>query len=180
MRLEISDILNIAGFTLFCIIGVCLQTTFFALYVSKYLIPDFLGCVLIYLAIKRNLREGVLFTVFISYLISLNSSFSFFDCLLLNALSFFIARYIGLYVFTGTTRSIMFAILVSLIPSKLILAFLLGWPEFYYSFMILIPFMSTILLTSVIAPYLFKYLVYFDRLTGRIEPAHIIERTRWS
>jgi len=180
MRLEISDILNIVGFVFFCVIGVCLQTTLFSLFVTKYLIPDLLGCILIYLAIKRDLREGVLFTVFISYLISLNSSFSFFDCLLLNTLSFLIARYIGLYIFTGTTRSVMFATLVSLVPSKLILAVLLGWPGFYYIFMILFPFITTILLTSIVAPYLFKYMVSFDRFTGRIEPAHIIERTRWS
>lgn len=170
MNIKISTIINILVFILISFTMLVFQSVFISL--------DLLLCVVVYMGIKRNLREGILFTVFFAYIMSLNSGMVFFQCLVPYLLCYGLARYYGMNVFTGTARSVFLGTLLCTGTSSLLLLFWVRWADYYVLLRLVPKTILYILITSVLSLLLFRLFSFIDMKTERLEPEYIAEKHR--
>jgi len=140
--------------------------------------PDLILSIMVYVALKRELRFALIYSLFLVYLVSLNSSVGFFPYLLMSTLCFGIARYIGLNVFTGTARSVLWCVILSVGVPKVLFILWLHWSDVYVILRSLPPTVISTVTTSFIGLLLFRAFGYLDTVTGVIEPEYIKERHR--
>lgn len=176
--LDTKTVINILIFVFVLFLFLAVQSSVFPVFLPRYIAPDMISCVLVYLGIKRELKEGVVFAVFCSYLVSLNSGMEFFPCLVTYLACFGMARYIGFNIFTGTARSVFLGALFCIGVPKLIFVLWLKSTDYYTLLRVIPSTLSVVLSTSVLSLLLFRLFSFIDMKTERIEPAYIAERHR--
>lgn len=176
--LDIKTVINIFVFMFILFLFLAIQSSVFSVFLPRYISPDLISCVLVYVGIKRELKEGVAFTIFCSYLVSLNSGMEFFPCLITYLICFNLARYIGFNIFTGTARSVFLGTVFCIGVPKLIFVLWLNWADSYVLLRAVPSTLSVVLSTSVFSLLLFRLFSFIDMRTERIEPVYIAERHR--
>ena len=178
MKIDIKTILNILVFVFISFLFIGVQSTVLPSLFPGYLVPDLLSCMLIYVGIKRGLREGIVSVLFLSYMVALNSGMGFFPCLVVYLMCFGLAKYIGFNIFTGTARSVFLGTFFCAGIPKLVFAIWFKWAD-YYSLLRMIPgTLLSALVTAFVSLFLFRLFSFIDMRTERMEPEYIAEKHR--
>lgn len=178
MKIDIKTILNILIFVVICFLFIAAQSTVLPSFLPGYLVPDLLSGMLIYIGIKRGIREGVAFVLLLSYMVAVNSGMNFFSCLVVYLMCFGLAKYIGFNIFTGTARSVFLGTLFCVAVPKLIFTIWFKWAD-YYSLLRMIPRALVLsLATALVSLFLFRFFSFVDMRTERMEPEYIAEKHR--
>ncbi len=74
MRAWILRKLNIPGILFFSACGLMIQSTMFGVGILRYLQPDFVLLIVLWLSLKRSLNEGAIFVLILGYLAELSTS----------------------------------------------------------------------------------------------------------
>jgi len=174
MRFGINNVYGFFVFLAVVFASLVLQGTFINGILSPYLYPDLLLIVVVYIGLKRELVEGILWTLGISYVYSLHSGFTAISSSLFMLLVLFVTRYIGRNFYLLTKKEYFLGMAAPIFVQKLSLVLWLHW---YDGGLFLIPLLqaiTTAFSTVIVGFFMFKLLSSIDVWSSRLDASSLI------
>ncbi len=154
---------------------VIIQSSVLKRFIPSSIFPDLLSVLIIYAAMTRKFRPGLIFIIFASYVFSLHTSISFFILLLFNIISYSVARYISLNFYTNDLKYLFLSLCLPIFLSKIIMMFWIGIHSFsLFSEHFFYVIVCTIF-TSAVGVLLFKLFNWIDIVTKKINTESVVE-----
>jgi len=174
MRFGPNSVYGFLAFLGLILASFILQSTFIHGILSPYLYPDFLLVVIVYVGLRRNLFEGVLWTLGISYAYSLHSTFTAIASSLSMLLVLFVARYIGRNFYLLTKKEYFLGIATPIFVHKLALALWLHWHDGGLFILPIVQAITTTLSTTFVGFLILKLLTFIDVWSQRLDESSLI------
>ena len=168
---------NVLGFLMFIgvIFGsIVLQSTLINGILSSYIFPDILLAVLVYVGLKRDLTEGILWTLFISLVYSVHSGFTSLSSSLFMLLVFFVSRYIGRNFYLLTVKDYFWELAVPIFSQKILLSLWLYWHNVSVMPIAFLQAVTTTICSAFIGLLILKMLTSLDVWSGRLDATSLI------
>lgn len=168
---------NVLGFLM--LIGVIfgavvLQSTLINGILSPYISPDMLLAVVVYIGLKRELTEGVLWTLFISIVYSVHSGFTGLSSSLFMLLVFFSARYIGRNFYLLTLKEYFLGLAVPIFAQKFLLSLWLYWNNVHMMPTAFLQAVTTTICSAFVGLLILKMLTALEVWSGRLDATSLI------
>ena len=151
------------------------QTSFFNLFLPSWISPDLFAIFIVYMAMSRGFREGLLFTLFAGYMLSLNTSVGFLNVSLFSIVTFSVARYVSLNFYTNDIKYLFLTIALPVFANKI---FTLFWLRFGNFLIFMEHFLYVILgtiVTALVGIVVFRTFNWIDIITKRINLESVVE-----
>ena len=152
-----------------------IQTSILNLFIPSYASPDLFAIFMIYMAMTRSFREGLLFTLFAGYMLSLHTSVGFLNVSLFSIVTFCVARYVSLNFYTNDIKYLFLTIALPVFANKV---FTLFWLRFGNFLIFMEHFFYVIigtLITAAVGIVIFRSFNWIDILTKRINLESVVE-----
>ncbi|MEI6079596.1 MAG: hypothetical protein WCQ53_03030 [bacterium] len=167
--------MNIFLYVCTAIMFIIFQASFLNYFLPSYLSPDLISVFVIYVAMTKSFREGVLFTLFATYMLSLNTSVGFLNLSLFYIISFAVARYVSLNFYTNELKYLFLSIALPILASKLFILFWLKLGNIIVFAEHFLYMLSETLITAAAGIIIFKLFNLIDIKTGQINLESIVE-----
>lgn len=174
MRFGTNSIYGFLAFVGVILASLIFQSTLINGILSPYLYPDIILIVVVYIGLRRQLVEGVLWTLAISYAYSLHSGLTAINSSLFMLLVLFSARYIGRNFYLLTKREYFLGMAVPVFMQKLVLALWLHWNDGGLFIVPVIQAITTTLCTVFVGFFILKLLTFIDVWSERIDASSLI------
>lgn len=152
-----------------------LQTSALDLFIPSAISPDLLSVLVVYIAMTRKFRQGLIFVLFSSYVFSLHTSINFFIFSLFYIVAYSVARYISLNFYTNDLKYLFLSISIPVFFSKITMLFWLGINTFSLFFEHFFYIIVCTILTSATGIVLFRFFNWIDIVTKKINIESVVE-----
>jgi len=174
MRFGPNSIYGLIAFLGVIFASIIIQSTFINGVLSPYLYPDLLLVVVVYVGLRRELVEGILWTLLISYIYSLHSGFSTISSSLFMLLVLFASRYIGRNFYLLTKKEYFLGMAVPIFAQKLLLTLWLHWYDGGLFIVPIVQAITTTLCTVFVGFFMLKLLTFIDVWSQRLDASSLI------
>jgi hypothetical protein len=174
MRIGSNTIFGILAFIAVVFASLILQSTLVNGILSVYLYPDILLVMVVYVGLRRELTEGIIWTLFVSYTYSMHSGLSSISSSLLMLLVFFFSRYIGRNFYLLTEKEYFLGMAVPIFAQKLALSLWLHWYNTGVFFVPILQSVTTTVTSSLFGLLILKMLTAIDIWSGRLDETSLI------
>jgi hypothetical protein len=174
MRFELNHVLGFLMFLGVIFVSIVLQSTLINGILSPYLYPDILLAVIVYIGLRRELTEGILWTLFISLTYAVHSGFTSLSSSLLMLLVFFAARYIGRNFYLVTLKEYFLGLAVPIFAQKLLLLLWLYWHNVSVMPIALLQAVTTTICSVFVGLLILKMLTRLDVWSERLDSTSLI------
>lgn len=174
MRFELNHVLGFLMFLGVILVSIVLQSTLINGILSPYLYPDILLAVIVYIGLRRELTEGILWTLFISLTYTVHSGFTSLSSSLLMLLVYFTARYIGRNFYLVTLKEYFLGLAVPIFAQKFLLLLWLYWHNMNAMPTAILQAVTTTICSSFAGLLILRMLTHLDVWSGRLDATSLI------
>jgi hypothetical protein len=153
-----------------------IQTTLLNLFLPFYISPNLLAVLVVYVAMTRGFREGLLYILFASYMFSLNTSEGPFVIAIFFIIIYAVARYVSLNFYTNDLKYLFLSIVLPVGIGKLLVLFWIDLGNFLFFMEHLFYLISETAITGVVGMAIFKLFNWIDTKTGLIDLESVVEK----
>jgi hypothetical protein len=174
MRIGSNTIFGILIFIAVIFTSLILQSTLVNEILSPYLYPDILLVMIVYVGLRRELTEGIIWTLLISYTYSIHSGLTTISSSLLMLLVFFASRYIGRNFYLLTEKEYFLGMAIPIFVQKIVLSLWLHWHDGGVFLVPILQSITTTLSTALFGILILKMLTAIDIWSGRLDETSLI------
>ena len=174
MRFGLNNVLGFLMFLGVIFFSIVLQSTLINGILSSYIYPDILLTVIVYIGLRRELTEGILWTLFISIAYSVHSGFTSLSSSLFMLLVFFVSRYIGRNFYLLTVKEYFWGLAVPIFAQKLLLSLWLYWHNVNMMPIAFLQAVTTTICSAFVGLLILKMLSSLDVWSGKLDATSLI------
>jgi len=152
-----------------------IQTSFFNFFMPSSFSPDLFAVFMIYMAMTRSFREGLLFSLFAGYMLSLHTSVGFLNVSLFSIVTFFVARYVSLNFYTNDVKYLFLTIALPVFANKVFTLFWLRFGNFLIFMEHFFYVITGTIITAAVGILIFRTFNWIDVITKRINLDSVVE-----
>jgi len=152
-----------------------MQTSILNYFLPFYISPDLVAILVVYVAMTRGFREGLLYTLLASYIMSLHTGGSFMAVLSFSLITYAVARYVSTNFYTNDLKYLFLSIALPVAANKLSMLIWLNTGNLLFFMEHLLYMVTGTVITAGAGILIFKLFNWIDVKTGLIDLESVVE-----